>query len=125
MCLARSADKVFVRAYWSYRENRSKKHQDFLKSKELLNVAAITVWGIAVGYYFSEKTDDSKEATGGEIAGDTEADKVKDIPASKLKIVVSSIKDNDEKAMNFTGSDNDNVATVDNDNQTKKENSMK
>ena len=76
----------------------------------------ITVGGIAAGYYFSEKIDDSKEA-----AGDTEADK--DIPASKLKIVVSSSKDNDENAVKSTGSDNDNGATVDN--QTKKEDSMK
>ena len=88
--------------------------------KELFTIAAITVGGIAAGYYFSEKIEDSKEATG-EIVGDTEADK--DIPASKLKIVVSSGKDNDEKAVMSAGSDNDNGVTVDN--QTKKEDSMK
>ena len=75
--------------------------------KELFTIAAITVGGIAAGYYFSEKIEDSKEAAG-EIVGDTEADK--DIPASKLKIVVSSSKDNDEKA---GGSNNDNGATGD------------
>ena len=88
--------------------------------KELFTIAAITVGGIAAGYYFSEKIEDSKEAAG-EIVGDTEADK--DIPASKLKIVVSSSKDSDENAVKSTGSDNDNGATADN--QTKKEDSMK